>query len=475
MSRFDPRVYRALGILLVCLSVSRLVGFGYEFAGEAVQTDFAAYYTAGQMVAAGLSPYRYLITPERIIWTSGDMWQHSQYIYPPLLAAVFSPVAQTMSYLAAKYLWWLLDLAALCLSLSLSRRALRLPLWPWGAAQLMFAGLFHPMLVQLLRGQIDLITAALIGGAFFLFARPGARRHEMWAGVLVGFATMIKFHAGFVFPFLVLRRKFHAVAGFGLAVVVLIGLNLAASPINVQRYLAEVPRISQYGGDGPPGSELPPEARAVIAKLFPPEGGVYKDGFLFRHRGFQFVTNASFVELICCGLGFDLTRPAASMAMLAFFVLSFGLMAWRNYLSPPHLITQHTADAGESRHDPQEYIYWFAITNVALLAGPTTWTMNVVWLLPALPIFIYLWRSVDRSLASQLAIALFASGLLLVALPDHRSYPALLPRVLLRLSIYKYPAGELLLILGSVVHLRRWRLRHPAREASQPALAGASV
>lgn len=442
MFRLDWKIVRVVSGVALILSLSRLIGFGFEFAGEAIQLDFSAYYTAGQMLAAGLSPYRYLITPQRIIWTGGDVYRHSQYIYPPLLAALFAPVAQTVSYLMAKYGWWFADLIFLALSLSFSRRALRLPLLPWGLAQLVFVGWFHPLFVQLLRGQIDLITSAFVGAAFLLLAR---RRREGWAGGLLGVAALIKFHAGIVFPFLLIRRRFRAAAGFGLAVVTMVALNfIVAGPLNFGRYLDELPRISAYGGDGPPGSALPPEAKALIAPLFPPGGGVIKDGFVFRHEGFKFVTNASFVELICCGVGFNLPRATASLAVWAFFVLAFAVLSWRSYLAPAN--------------GADEYLYWFAITNVALLAGPTTWTMNVVWLLPAIPILIHLWRSPDRGLIVQVGIILFASGLVLIAMPDHRSFPGLFPRALVRLSIYKYPLGEFLLMVGTLVFLRRRRL-----------------
>jgi hypothetical protein len=429
------------------LSLARLLGFGFEYAGQTIQTDFAAYYTAGQMIEAGLSPYRYLITPERIIWTSGDQYQHSQYIYPPLLAALFAPVTRLFSYLTAKYLWWFVDLICVAVVLELSRRALRLAFQPWVAAQLVFAGLFHPLVIQLLRGQIDLVTAAVLGLAFWLLAR---RRREGLAGGLLGTAALIKFHAGFVFPFLLIRRKWWTSAGFVLAAGAMAVLNLlVAGPANVRNYLAELPRISQYGGDGPPESRFTPEQLALTAPLFPDSGGVIKDGFLFPNTGFKFVTNASFVELICCGVGFNLSRAAASLAVLAFFVVAIGLLCWRGYAVPL-----------ASR---DEYVFWFAVINVALLAGPTTWTMNVVWLLPGFAILVYLWRSAAGDEALQLATLIFMAGLLLVAMPDHRAFPALFPESLVRLSIYKYPLGELLMILGSFVFLRR-----RPRQAAQP-------
>jgi hypothetical protein len=453
MLRLDSRIARFGGGLLLAICLIRPIGFGFEFAGEAVQTDFAAYYTAGQMIEAGLSPYRYLITPEKIIWTSGDRYQHSQYIYPPLVAALFAPVARSLSYLMAKYAWWFVDLICLAGVMSFSRRAVRLPWAPWGWAYLIFAGLFHPLLVLLLRGQIDLVTLALVSAGLMLLARG---KGEAWAGGLLGVAALVKFHAGFIFPFLLLRRKFRAAAGFALAAGAMLALNfVAGGPLNVQRYLAELPRISQYGGDGPPGSEMPAQDLALIAPLFPAGGGTIKDGFLFPNDGFEFVTNASFVELICCGAGFNLPRATASLAVWAFFLLAFGLLAWpfdsrgsRAYLQPTNA--------------PDEYLYWFAVMNVALLAGPTTWTMNAIWLLPAFPLLLYMWQTPDRSLAMQIAIAVFAAGLMLVAMPDHRGFPALFPRALVRLSIYKYPLGELLLMLGALVYLRRRRLEAPA-------------
>jgi hypothetical protein len=442
-------VRRSLFAVALAVSLARLVGFGYEFAGEALQADFSAYYTAGQMISAGLSPYRYLITPERIIWTGSDTYQHSQYIYLPLLAALFAPVTQAVSYLGAKYAWWLLDLLCLALVVTFSRRALRLPAYPWALVAVIFAAWFHPTLVQLLRGQIDLVTGVLVGAGLWLLARRG---RDGLAGALLGVAGLIKFHALFIFPFLFMRRRWQAVFGFGAAGLVMLALNVAlAGPENLRRYLAETPRMAQYGGDGPPESVLPPDQMALLGPLFPQSGGVYKDGFLFDHPGFEFVTNASFVELICCGAGFNLPRTAAAVAVLAFFGLCFAVLAWRGYFP-------FGQSHGLPNAQTDEYLYWLSVVNVALLAGPTTWTMNAVWLLPALPALIYLWRAQNDSLAGQIALVIFGLGLLLVAMPDHRSFPALFPRALLRLSIYKYPLGEFLMIVGTWVHLRRRRL-----------------
>jgi Glycosyltransferase family 87 len=455
---FDPRLKAAVLLSAAVLAVARLVGLGFEYAGESVQTDFAAYYTAGQMIDAGLSPYRYLITPERIIWTSGDLYRHAQYIYPPLLAELFVPVVRSLSYLSAKYAWWFVDLIGLALILSFSRRALRVPAWPWTFVLIVGAGVFHPLTIQLLRGQIDLVTGALLGLALWLFAR---RRADFWAGAVLGATALVKFHAGFLFPFLLIRRKWRGFFGFCVAVAIMAALNLTvAGPENIRRYLAELPRISVYGGDGPPSSHLPPEQLALLQPLYLPGGGVVKDGFAFRHRGFRFVTNASFVEVICCGTGFHLARSVASAAVWLFFVVAFALLTHRAYAAP--------------RDAAGEYLYWFAAANAALLAGPTTWTMNVVWLLPAFSVTAYLWLRRTSGLGLQIALAIFAAGLLLVAMPDHISFPGLFPLVLLRLSIYKYPLGEGLLILGSFVYLRHARIAAGAEGGVEIADAWAS-
>jgi hypothetical protein len=186
------------------------------------------------------------------------------------------------------------------------------------------------------------------------------------------------------------------------------------------------------------------EQLALVAPLRPEGGGRIKDGFVFRHDGFKFVTNASFVEVICCGTGFGLPRTAASLSVLAFFCAAFAALTWRGY-----------ADPLDGR---DEFVYWFAAANVALLAGPTTWAMNAVWLLPAFAVLVYVWLSADGGTAGVLAALCFALGLALAAMPDHNAFPGLFPRILLRLSIYKYPLAEALFILGAFVHLRRRQL-----------------
>ena len=439
MNRFDRLLIHIFAALAVVLSLARIVGWGFEFAGKGIQTDFSAYFTAGQMIAAGLSPYRYLITPERIIWTGGDTWHHSQYVYPPLLAALFAPLTRIMPYLTAKFLWFLVDLTGLALAITLARKTTALPFNPWGWGYLIFTGLFHPLLPQLRQGQFDVITLALVSGAIYLLAR---KRSDLWGGALLGAAALLKFHAVFFFPFLLIRRKFKAALGFIVAALIVAGLNFAiAGPENVARYLAETPRIAQYGGDGPPESRLSPEELALLKPLKPEAGGTIKDGVWYLLDGFSFVTNASFVELICCGAGFDLPRTPAALLVWGFFIAAFGLLALGGQVRP--------------RTATEEFVYWLAIACVALLSGPTTWTMNAVWLLIAFPLPIHLYRAIaPGSVADQIAFLIFAAGLALIAMPDHRAFPALFPTTLVRLSIYKYVLGELMLILGALLHLR---------------------
>ena len=156
---------RFVGILvgtLFALSVLRLAGFVVRFGEESVQADFAAFYTAGEAVRHGVSPYRTHADDDPPIWDGVDTYQHSRFLYPPPVAALFRPVA-ALPYALAKRLWMLVSLLCLALSMATALRAVGLKpdrdaLLATGA----FVCLFHPLLTLLERGQIDALTLALI-------------------------------------------------------------------------------------------------------------------------------------------------------------------------------------------------------------------------------------------------------------------------------------------------------------------------
>ncbi|MEW5806573.1 MAG: hypothetical protein AB1756_04415 [Acidobacteriota bacterium] len=97
-----------------------------------------------------------------------------------------------------------------------------------------------------------------------------------------------------------------------------------------------------------------------------------------------------------------------------------------------------------SRGSLNEPIFWQIILVVILLAGPLTWTMNTVWLLPAaLMLFMPVWEEAPGG-AWLRVLAIFA--LIAAAIPDQYVFDFCQPfQVVLSL---KYVLAELLMLVA---------------------------
>jgi len=203
---------RWLLVTLLLLSAGRVVGFAVLFGRESLQLDFSAFYTAGQATACGLSPYQNHLAHTPPIWDGFGLLQHSRFLYPPLAARVFQPLAH-LPYRVAKGVWTGLALVCIACAMWVAHKSLRARM---GRDAMIVAGicvcLFHPVLALLERGQVDGITLALLAAFVYLIQRKKKQRAA--AGLCLALATLLKLHCVYFAPFLILRKKWIALAGF---------------------------------------------------------------------------------------------------------------------------------------------------------------------------------------------------------------------------------------------------------------------
>src|SRR5688572_710504 len=139
--------------MALVVAAARVAVLAAGFGRESVQADFSAFYTAGQAVRAGLSPYWNAPERDPPLWDGVSLFPTSRFLYPPLAANLFAPLT-VLSYAAAKHLWMVLSLAAVLAALLLLGRAVRAPI-EVRLAVLAFACLFQPTVLHLERGQVD--------------------------------------------------------------------------------------------------------------------------------------------------------------------------------------------------------------------------------------------------------------------------------------------------------------------------------
>jgi alpha-1,2-mannosyltransferase len=184
-------------------------------------TDSPSYYAAARALARGVNPYDPRTFQETADETFGSSLIVLPYLYPPLLAQIFRPLAglTPSAYFAAlQALNWVLTFLALYLTARLLDLRGRRNILP---VLLLFALLpgNRPLLANVFNGQINLLVLDAVL-AFLLFGRT----NKPWpAGFFLSLAILLKVYpALFVLPLLLGRRWKHlaAAAATGAALVV---------------------------------------------------------------------------------------------------------------------------------------------------------------------------------------------------------------------------------------------------------------
>jgi hypothetical protein len=402
MSRRRRLARLALAIVLAAAAV-RLLALALRFGRESVQADFSAFYTAGQAARAGVSPYWNAPERDPPLWDGVSQYETSRFLYPPLFASLFAPLT-LLGYAAAKHLWMALTLAAVAGAMVVLVRALAWRPTPEAALALAaFVCLFHPLVVHLERGQVDALT--LLAVALALRPMVAEDRDALGSGLLLALGSVLKPNVAGLVPFLVLRRRWRALAGFvlGAAGAALATVALHGTGGLVAYVTRELPRISLEGEAH--GDERRLDA-SVLARLRggAPEGVTVREGRLYRVESFRFVTNASLTRPLKRRLGLRM-RPSRLSLLVLFALVAVAALA------------QAAARSPQPPSPERELAYWQAALAAVLLAWPVTWAMNAVWLLPAALVVACAWPRAHAP-ASRVCLVVCAAALLLATPPD---------------------------------------------------------
>ena len=232
------RAFEAIGLLLA------VGGWAYTFSGIAAgighPSDFSAYYLAGRAHQLGLDYYQ-RGTIESLGAAAGLNGDFGPFLYPPLFAAVVSPLA-ALDYASARWLWAVMCLGCLLLGLAFAQRAAGLAIPPgWRGPLLAFVALFPPVADDALKGQITSVLLLLLAGAWLAHQRG----RPTLAGALVALAASVKLAPALVLVYFALRRDYRALAAGAVAGLALIGASIAcAGPTqNVAYVTKQVPFI----------------------------------------------------------------------------------------------------------------------------------------------------------------------------------------------------------------------------------------
>lgn len=337
------------GHALPALAVAAVTAVGLWSAAGCLQQDFAAYRAAGAARRAGLDPYVNQVTVDPRLWDGVALFRHSRFLYPPLVADLFRPLA-ALPFRTAKVAFTLATIAAWVGAACVAAPG------PGRAVFLLASVAFFPLWQHLERGQIDL-------GLLLLLAVAWRARDRVWlAGLALAAAIAVKPALLGVALVVAALGRLRLVAASLAALAAIAGLTaLVDGPARLREYVREVaPRAGLYGEGGTEAMLLPPDRLPAEAD----PNSVTVDGRAYALGLWDVPTVASLPRLLAPD------EPARAAALLPFLVL-FGLLA---------ACARRTVAAGGDGH----WLYWGAAI-ASVIASPAGWIMGLVFALPLAP------------------------------------------------------------------------------------------
>jgi hypothetical protein len=361
----------------VVAAVAAACAAGAWFTLHALQQDFAAYWIAATARRLGLDPYVNQVGSANApaLWDGVALFRHSRFLYPPLAADLFRPLA-ALPYATAKGLFTAAMLAAWIGAGLLVVDRGRPDAARGRAVFFLASALFFPFYRHLERGQIDLLLLLWLVIAWRERARPWVAGAALAASV--AFKPTL---AGLLPVAWACGRGRSALAALA-AGAALIGLTaLVDGPARLGEYLREVlPRAALYG-EGGTEEMLLPAARfsANESRLGANDGsagGDIDDGTT-RLDGRRYQTAigdapaaASLPRLLAPA------APSPASTRLPFLLATGGLTAIARRLR---------CRAGAGDETAEALLFWAAAV-ACVVTSPAGWVMGLVLALPLAPL-----------------------------------------------------------------------------------------
>jgi hypothetical protein len=377
-------------------AVAAAVAAGAWFTVRSLQQDFAAYWIAASARRLGLDPYVNQVgsADAPTLWDGVALFRHSRFLYPPLVADLFRPLA-SLSYLAAKGLFTAAMLGAwLGTGLLISDRG-RSEAWRECAVFFLASALFFPFYRHLERGQIDLLILLLLAIAW----RSQERERPWVAGAALAAGMAFKPALAGLLPVVWAGGRGRVVLAALGAGAALVGLTeIVDGPARVAEYAREVlPRAALYG-EGGTEEMLLPASRFEAVNGEPgageDDGTTRLDGRRYRTAIGDAPAAASLPRLLAPD------APSPASARLPFLLAIGGLTVMARRL--------------RARDDATTaaLLFWAAAV-ACVVTSPAGWVMGLVLALPLAPRLAALVREgrLSRGPAVGVAIAWIAVAL----------------------------------------------------------------
>jgi hypothetical protein len=366
--------------------------------------DFTAYYTAGNALNHNLSPYVNHISKDWNLWDGFDSFKHSRFLYPPLVANLFQPIAK-LSYIDAKHFW---NIFNLCCFLICFIILLKIFKYDKDLKKILISGIlcfnFFPFVALLERGQIDCVTLLFLLLGLMIYLKD---KNEYLTGIFWSIATLFKLYTILVIPFLILRKQYKILFGYlsGIFIIVVITLVLNGFDNTYNYVFKEAPRIAQYGSSGTDEMKIPVWILQAYFPMSPTSVSIIQNR-MYVTESISFNSKASFIRFFEVGLNkLHLNLPNSIISLIIFSIFfNLILLFYKKYL--------------KELNNFRDIIFWQIIFIIILLSSPYTWVMNLIWMLPVAFILIKIVPELVQQ-KRYAYILIFIIGYLLLALPDN--------------------------------------------------------
>jgi alpha-1,2-mannosyltransferase len=343
--------------------VAAVTAFAAVAAFALVQQDLVAFWVAGRVRGLGLDPYVNHAVAGAVppaLW-DGGVFHHSRFLYPPLAAELFRPLA-LLPYRAAKVVFTIAVVAAWVAASALLARGRRA-----ATTTILVAGaLSFPLWLNLERGQIDLLLLPLIVLAWRV------RDRALVAGALLTLAAVFKPALLGVVPVLAAlgRWRWAGAVAAACAVAVLATVALSGRALAREYAVSVLPRAVLYGEGGT--DEMVYHERD-LERFDLDEFGERQtaDGrsYLYTLPLFDRPVSASLPRLLAPG------SPSWPTSVLPYLLGAAGL-AWAGAR-----LARRRPDGGDAA-----LVLFGAALVACVVTSPTGWAMGLVWALPIAPL-----------------------------------------------------------------------------------------
>lgn len=429
--------------------------------------DFSAYYTAGESLNTGLSPYQNNFQATPSIWDGVNFYTTSRFLYPPLIANFFQ-LFSIIPYRLAKIVWSIVNLGSIFYSLTIiiklvtSDKKKQRNLF---FLSMIVTCIFFPMYTYFERGQIDAVTLLCL-----VLGVEGLRKEKfIQSGLFIALAMLIKINIFLLLPVLLIKkyRKTFVPLILTLTGICILSLIINGWENNKNYLFSELPRIIKYNQAGPDANLVPFE-ELIVANNGYSLDKPHKQGIEYDQESLSFFGNGSIIR---SEIGLFLSHKLANHLpftgdLTLFVILYFGCVGVIS------LLILYRIDFASVIN---EVAFWGLIITILLLISPLTWVMNYVWFIILFPVLfiqiaenVIVFRNKKKVLFSKLiSMALGLIGFFIIAIPD---------TVLLKMELInenswvlnKYPIGSMFVFSWLFIYLicskteifREWKIEN---------------